>query len=121
VSNGTLFRFMYPLLENDKEMSRIHHDLAISYMPDDEPKALLCTAAMYVEVGRLEEGCVIYREMYKTVDEMEAQYRPYVLNNYGKDADVVYYKYRCTGLLGLLAVFSYMRITSCCHSGLQCC
>ena len=86
-------------------MSRIHHDLAISYMPDDEPKALLCTAAMYVEVGRLEEGCVIYREMYKTVDEMEAQYRPYVLNNYGKDADVVYYKYRCTGLLGLLAVF----------------
>mmetsp|Transcript_4363 Transcript_4363/g.7448 ORF Transcript_4363/g.7448 Transcript_4363/m.7448 type:complete len:137 (-) Transcript_4363:98-508(-) len=63
-------------------MSTVHHDLAIAHMPDGEPKALLCSAAMYVEVGRLEEGCTIYRDMFLTADDLEAQYRPYVLNNY---------------------------------------
>lgn len=64
-------------------MSRVHHELAIAYMPVGEPKALLSKAAMYVELGQYEEACEIYRDMYASVDDMRAHYQPYVLNNYG--------------------------------------
>ena len=62
----------------------MHHDLAIAYMPDGEPKALLCKAAMYVEVGKYEDACEIYADMFAAIDDIGAQYQPYVLNNHGE-------------------------------------
>lgn len=70
--------------ENDSAMHTVHHDLAILFMPDGEPKALLSKAGMHVEVGNYEDACAIYREMYANVDDTETKYQPYVINNYGK-------------------------------------
>ena len=64
-------------------MSRVHHDLSILYMPDEEPKSKLCKAAMYIEVKQFEEACAIYHEMYHGMEELELIYQPYVLNNQG--------------------------------------
>ena len=67
-------------------MAGVHHDFAIAYKPVGEPKALLSKAALCVEVGKIEDACEIYRDMFTAVDDLAALYQPYVLNNYGRQA-----------------------------------
>jgi hypothetical protein len=70
--------------DKNKEMSSVHHELAILYMPDHEPKALLCKAAMYVESEQYEAACDIYQGLFLSIDDIGAHYQPYVLNNHGE-------------------------------------
>lgn len=70
-------------IDMNQEMSSIHHELSMMYMPDEEPKARLCKAAMYLEISKYEDACVIYQDMFNEVDELDALYQPYVLNNHG--------------------------------------